>query len=131
MNRKPSDEFLERLKLKDGQLHLYKMSYWYPLRPQARYTIDGRQVSAARLHWYLHHGVWPDHKIYFEDGDTMNFSKENMQGVRLPSKGRTKPYQAVCRDSTGKARHLGYFMTQDERDAAMQTFKQMRASGLV
>ena len=47
MNKKPSDDFLERLKLKDGQLHLYKMSYWYPLRPQARYTIDGRQYPLS------------------------------------------------------------------------------------
>jgi hypothetical protein len=131
MSTKPPDRFLSLFRVEHGLLQVFRGGYWFTLPLQSRYSIDGRQVSGSKLHWFLYWGNWPEHRIYFADGDTLNYSKDNMVAVRARSIGRLKPYQAVCRDSTGKARHLGYFLTQEERDAAMQTFKAMRASGLV
>lgn len=131
MSTKPPDRFLSLFRIEHGLLQVFRGGYWFTLPLQSRYSIDGRQVSGAKLHWFLYWGNWPEHRIYFTDGDTLNYSKDNMVAVRARSVGRLKPYQAVCRDSTGKARHLGYFMTQEERDAALATFKAMKASGLV
>lgn len=131
MSTKPPDRFLSLFRIEHGLLQVFRGGYWFTLPLQSRYSIDGRQVSGSKLHWFLYWGNWPEHRIYFADGDTLNYSKDNMVAVRARSIGRLKPYQAVCRDSTGKARHLGYFLTREERDAAMQTFKAMRASGLV
>jgi hypothetical protein len=131
MSTKPPDRFLSLFRIEHGLLQVFRGGYWFTLPLQSRYSIDGRQVSGAKLHWFLYWGNWPEHRIYFADGDTLNYSKDNMVAVRARSIGRLKPYQAVCRDSTGKARHLGYFLTQGERDAALATFKSMKASGLV
>ena len=131
MSTKPPDRFLSLFRIEHGLLQVFRGGYWFTLPLQSRYSIDGRQVSGSKLHWFLYWGNWPEHRIYFADGDTLNYSKDNMVAVRARSIGRLKPYQAVCRDSTGKARHLGYFLTQEERDAALATFKAMRASGLV
>jgi hypothetical protein len=131
MSTKPPDRFLSLFRIEHGLLQVFRGGYWFTLPLQSRYSIDGRQVSGAKLHWFLYWGNWPEHRIYFADGDTLNYSKDNMLAVRARAIGRLKPYQAVCRDSTGKARHLGYFLTQEERDAALNTFKAMKASGLV
>ena len=131
MATRPPDSFLACFRIDRGLLQVFRGGYWYQLPVQSRYSIKGRQVSASRLYWYLYWGSWPEHRIYFADGDPLNFARSNLAAVRVPPLGRTKKWQAVCRDSTGKTRHLGYFLTREERDAAMQTFKSMRASGLV
>jgi hypothetical protein len=68
-------------------------------RAPQRVVYDGRTMTASVLRRYLMTGSW--------------------------SKGPTKPFRAVVRDGA-KTKHLGYFATVEERDAAVLTWRLTR-----
>lgn len=131
MKPMPPDHVLKMFRIERDRLMLFCSGQWITLPRLTRHTIQGRQIWAKHLYWYLRNGEWPVGRIEHIDGDPLNFASENQRLMRNTEYTRSKPWRCVVRDADGLSRHLGYFETKEERDAASRTYRQMRDAGLV
>jgi hypothetical protein len=102
--------------------------------------VEGMRVTAHRLAWLYVHGEWPKHEIDHIDGDPTNNRisnlrdvphLHNMQNVKLrgsstsglPGAYRVRNRFKALIQVGGKQRHLGYFDTAEEANAAYMKAK--------
>jgi hypothetical protein len=94
--------------------------------------VDGFTVAAAKLVWLLHHGVWPQGRLKWKDGNTLNDRIENLEvepatAPGTPGRARTRPvgvsrlhdrWQAYAPLPDGRRKHLGVHKTEADAIAA-------------
>jgi hypothetical protein len=103
-----------------------------------RITIEGRRYSGHRIAWLLHYGKWPVNLLDHKDRIRTNNRIENLRDVtnveNLKNQGpRSRRRPTGCRGThfienrskwaasicvNGTKRHLGYFDTEGEANAA-------------
>jgi hypothetical protein len=77
--------------------------------------ILGQQyrLKCSRVAWYLHHGVWPEHQIYYKNGNNQDCRMDNLimsedaqiywNATSKKRKGKTtSKYKGVCRFTSTK-----------------------------
>jgi hypothetical protein len=114
---------------------LSNVGYWH-------IQVDGKKYLSSRLAWFYVTGEWPFGQVDHRDRDRANDVWENLRlatqsqnmgntgvyrdsvtglkGVSIRRDHKKKPFRAQIAEN-GKHRHIGYFSTAEEANAAYLT----------
>lgn len=111
--------------------------------------IDGIEIKAHRLAWFVANGVWPSSVIDHRNGDASDNRLENLRDVSIktnnqnqrdPHQKSSTKYLGVCWHKTrmkwqasirhnGKHKYLGLYETPEEAHAAYVSAKRLLHEG--
>lgn len=82
-----------------------------------RIKVDGVQIRAHRLAWFMHTGSWPENEIDHRDGDRLGNWFDNLRDVTT----KTNAWNRQMAKHGSKSRLLGVIVTRNGKSGSAIT----------